>query len=145
MPANGAPRGEPMAVLPRVFYESTGDARGVSVIVYRLGESAQTPSSGTFHTNRILEEKQLDPWRASEVVRLLSATTTFTDSHVACVGAAGTGFGLRLQRQDARLDLLVDVECFHLFDAASGEELALLSDEGRNSLRDLCLSGIESR
>jgi hypothetical protein len=126
-----------------VFYESVSDAQSVSVIVYRLGESAQAPSSDTFHTNGILEEKQLDPARASEVVRLLSARTTFSDSHVACVGAAGTAFGLRLHRQNVRLDLLVDVECLHLFDAASGEELAFLSDEGRNRLRDLYLAGMQ--
>jgi hypothetical protein len=97
------------------------------VTLFRLAPSGEPTLSNGFHNMRIEEVIQLSATDAAQVTDALTSRATYTASHLGCVA---DGFGLRLERKGERLDLLIDVACYHVFDAETRTELGLLSDSG---------------
>jgi len=114
------------------------------VQVYQLGGFATATSSDVFHNREVIATVVMDPEQARRVVKLLSEPTTYSHSHVGCVGAEGSGFSLRLERGNNRLDLHVDTLCDHIFDfdAPMNDELGLLSNWGKLRLGEAAAAAL---
>jgi len=107
--------------------------KDVQVVLYRFSD-AYAPGAGSFQGSGVAERHQLPDALAARTVAAFEDRRNWTDNHVLCTDP---GFGIRMVRGDARLDLIVGLSCRHVHDAASGEEIGFLSIPGQEHFAQL--------
>lgn len=117
------------APVPASILFFVADGKDLTILVYQFAAVATSPAQETFHGRPVVKVTELDAQRTAAALQCLMSASSYSPSHIACVGAAGTGVGVSLRRADQKLDLFFDI-CKHVLNAESRQTIAALSDSG---------------
>lgn len=127
---------EESGLIPAKIHAFVRQNTHITILVYELGDSAAV-SPEPFHWSPVRRVTELDPARTTATLNALTSASTYSTSHIACVGARGTGIGLRLRGPNGNVDLIIDLLCKHVIDAEAHEEIGFLSRSGETFLKGI--------